>query len=133
MKYLPQDRPEIEPGFPDLMRYFFPGQSYWTDVEGTIIFMNSDGTRNEDIQMPPKEEWDAILELMNQEWEVEKKRIELRKKLPKKDLMLWNLWKDIDSEVIPGKGGVFHQSILNEINKYSEGEDSILYPYEDYK
>lgn len=133
MKYLKIDRPPVDPGFPDLMSYFFPNQSYWADVEGNIKFINADHTVNEDIQMPPKEEWDAILELMNQEWEVEKKRIALRQRLPKKDLMLWNLWKDMDSEVIPGKGGLFHQSILDEINKYSEGEDSILYPYDDYK
>lgn len=133
MKYLSWDRPPVEPNIADLIRYFRPGHSYWTDVAGNVIFMHGDGSRNEDIQLPPQEEMDAVLELMNEEWEVEKKRIEVRQKLPQTRILLWNLWKDIDSGIIPGKGGSFHQSIMDGITKYSEGEDSILYPYDDYE
>lgn len=133
MKYLSLNRPPVDPNFADLMAHFFPNQSYWTDVEGNVKFVGKDGLTDETIEMPPQDEWERVLSLMNEEWEVEKKRIEVRQSLPTKDILLWNLWKDIDSGTVPGKGGLFHQSILDAIHKYSEGQESVLYPYDDYE
>lgn len=131
MKYLSWDRPPVEPNLADLIAYFRPGHSYWTDVAGNVIFMNGDGTRNEDIQLPPQEEMDAVLELMNEEWEVEKKRIEVRNKLPQTRILLWKLWKDIGCGIIPGKDGEFYQSILEVIENNPQEDGTFLHPYDE--
>ena len=70
---------------------------------------------------------------MNDEYEEEKKRAECRNQLPSTQVLFWNFWKDMDKGVIPGKGGDFHKVYGDAIAKYSEGHESLIYPFDDYK
>ena len=133
MKYLKWDRPPVPPCTADLMRYFYPDRGYMTDVGGIVRLMNKDGTLDEEGFTTTEDEWETVLQLMNEEWELEKLRSECRSQLPSTKVLLWNLWKDIDSGVIPGKGGEFHKVYEDSIAKYSEGQDSLIYPFDDYK
>lgn len=142
MEYLQKGRPPVPPTRLEAIQYFLPGKSIWIDIEGVVrvastdfISPHSNGVEQNFIEpeLPPDEEIDRILDLMLEEWKVEEKRMELRSKLPNLLESIWNLWKDIDADIIPGKSGSFYTSIKDVIDKYSEGEDSILYPYDNYK
>ena len=133
MKYLKWDRPPVPPCTADLMRYFYPDRGYMTDVGGIVRLMNEDGTLDEEGFTTTEDEWETVLQLMNEEWEEWKKMEEVRNSLPDNKILFWNLWKDMDSGVIPGKGGEFHKVYGDAIAKYSEGQDSLIYPFDDYK
>ena len=104
-----------------------------TDVGGIVRLMNKDGSLDEEGFTTTEDEWETVLQLMNEEWEEEKLRSECRSQLPTTQILLWNLWKDIDSGVITGKGGEFHKVYEDSIAKYSEGHESLIYPFDDYK
>ena len=69
MKYLKWDRPPCPPCTADLMRYFYPDRGYMTDVAGIVRLMNDDGTTDEEGFTTTEDEWETVLQLMNEEWE----------------------------------------------------------------
>lgn len=134
--YLPKDRPPVPPTKFDVYRYFFPNKSISIDIEGNVSFPipldpNSNDTevKYEQVELPSEEELDTILQLMLEEWGIEEKRIDLRNHLKGITEKEWWLWKDIHDDIIPGKNGKFYQNIKSTIDKYSEGKETILYPY----
>ena len=133
MKYLHWDRPPVPPCTADLMRYFYPNRGYFSDIDGIVRILKDDGTVDKDAFTTTEDEWEETLQLMNDEYEEEKKRAECRNQLPSTQVLLWNLWKDIDCGVISGKGGNFHKVYEDSIAKYSEGHESLIYPFDDYK
>jgi hypothetical protein len=128
-KYLPKFRPPVPPTKLEAVTYLRPGKSWWSDVGGSPIFVKPDGTVDEEVIPPTDEELEEVLSLMLEEWEEEEKRIELRQWLDGITEKEWWLWKDIHDEIIPGKEGKFYQNIKSTIDKYSEGKETILYPY----
>ena len=74
MKYLKWDRPPVPPCTADLMRYFYPDRGYMTDVGGIVRLMNKDGSLDEEGFTTTEDEWETVLQFMNEEWEEEKIR-----------------------------------------------------------
>ena len=128
-KYLPKFRPPVPPTKLEAVTYLRPGKSWWADVGGNVIFVKPDSTVDEDVIPPTDEELEEILSLMLEEWKVEEKRIELRQWLDGITEKEWLLWKDIHDYIIPGKQGKFYLNIKSSIDKYSEGKETIIYPY----
>ncbi len=128
-QYLPKHRPPVPPTKLEAVTYLRPGKSWWADVGGNPVFVKPDGSVDEEVIPPTDEELEEILSLMLEEWKIEEKRIELRQWLDGITEKEWWLWKDIHDGVIPGKEGKFYQNIKSIIDKYSEGKETIIYPY----
>ena len=128
MTYLPKDRPPVEPTEVDVVVYMHPGKSFSLDIAGRYIFYNEDGTNDDNIPQPDPEEVERILSIMKEEWKVFERQLELRRSLDVKKL-LWELWKDIDSDKVSREGN-FYTSIKVVLNEYFEHYGEDVYPYD---
>lgn len=139
MRYLQKYRPPVPPTRAEAIQYFLPDKTIWIDIEGVVRVASTEsvephsasGDQNfVEPELPSDEEIDGVFNQMMEEWKIEEKRMDLRSKLPHFQETLWSLWKDIDAGIIPGKEGQFYTSIKEVIDKYSENEETLLYPYE---
>jgi len=128
-QYLAKHRPPIAPDRLEAVTFLRPGKSWWCDIGGKPIFTNADGSVDEEVIPPTDEEIDHIHSLMLEEWKIEEKRIYLRQLLDNLSEKEWWMWQDIDADIIPGKEGKFYTEIKSVIDKYSEEQQELIYPY----